>query len=303
MSLISAMKVLVIGKTGQVGHELCKLMDEKGIDYHAPDRNGLDLCHPGQVQASLESYQPTIVVNAAAYNNPVQAENEPSRCFSVNRDAVADLADFCQRMNIILVHTSSYRVFDGEKQEPYSEKDPANPVGVLGTSRLQAEQQIRERCPKHIILRLSWVISDRRPNLLRRLAEQMVANKEVYVTPDQLGSPTPADDVARVIVAIMQQLDCGAEAWGTYNYSASEPVSESGFAEIVIAEASQYRELKVRKLIMAKMDSREGFKPPANATCECNKILNTFGVHVRPWRSALSALIRKLYEESNGACS
>ena len=292
------MKVLVIGKTGQIGHELCKQLDEKGIEYFAPDRNELDLCRPEQVQTSLKEYQPTIVVNAAAYNNPVQAENEPSRCFSVNRDAVANLADFCQRLNIILFHTSSYRVFDGEKQEPYSEKDPTNPIGVLGTSRLQAEQQIRERCQKHIILRLSWVISDRRPNLLRRLAEQMVSNKEVYVTPDQLGCPTPADDAARVIIAIMQQLDCGAEVWGTYNYSASEPVSESGFAEIVIAEASQYKELKVRRLIMAKMDSREGFKPPANATFECNKVLNTFGVHVRPWRNALSTLIRTLYEQT-----
>lgn len=293
------MRVLVLGKTGQIGHELCKLLDSKGIAYDAPDRSELNICDPAQLQTSLTRYQPTIVINAAAYNNPVMAENEPSRCFAVNRDAVAELADQCNRMNIILIHASSYRVFDGEKQEAYTEKDPTNPIGVLGTSRLQAEQQIRERCPKHIILRLSWVISDRRPNLLRRQVEQMVNNKEVYVTPDQLGCPTPASDVARVLVAVLQQVGCGAEVWGTYHYCASEPVSESGFAEIVIAEASKYWQLKVRKLIMAKMDSREGFKPPANATFECTRILNTFGVHVRPWRNALSDIIRHHYEEQN----
>ncbi|AMO55137.1 hypothetical protein GZ77_11835 [Endozoicomonas montiporae] len=291
------MRVLVLGKTGQIGHELCKLLDSKDITYDAPDRSELDICDAVQLQSCLKHYQPTIVVNAAAYNNPVMAENEPSRCFAVNRDAVAELADLCNRMNIILIHASSYRVFDGEKQEPYSEKDPTNPIGVLGTSRLQAEQQIRERCPEHIILRLSWVISDRRPNLLRRQAEQMVKHREVYVTPDQLGCPTPASDVARVIVAVLQQVNCGAKAWGTYHYCASEPVSESGFAEIMIAEASQFWELKVRKLIMAKMDSREGFKPPANATFHCTKILNTFGVHARPWRNALSDIIRLYHEE------
>ena len=291
------MRVLVLGKTGQIGHELCKLLDSKDITYHAPDRSELDICDAVQLQTCMEHYQPTIVVNAAAYNNPVMAENEPSRCFAVNRDAVAELADQCSRMDTILLHASSYRVFDGEKQEPYTEKDPTNPVGVLGTSRLQAEQQIRERCSKHIILRLSWVISDRRPNLLRRQVEQMVKHREVYVTPDQQGCPTTASEVARVMVAIMQQIDCGADTRGTYHYGASEPVSESGFAEIVIAEASQFWELKVRKLIMAKMDSREGFRPPANATLECTKILNTFGIHARPWRNALCDIIRHYHEE------
>ena len=290
------MKILVIGRTGQVGHEICRLLEEKGINFDAPGRDELDLSKPDQIQTCLQQYQPDMVVNAAAYNNPVEAENEPSRCFSINRDAVAELADGCNRLGIILIHVSSYRVFDGNKQDSYSEKDQVNPVGVLGTSRLQAEQQIRERCPRHIILRLSWIISSRRPNMLRRLMDQMIDHKEVFVTPDQLGCPTPADDAARVLIAILQQLDTGAEPWGTYHYAATEPVSESSFAEIVIAEASQYRELKLRKLVMAKMDSREGIKPPANASLDCTRILNTFGVHTRPWRSALSRIIREYYQ-------
>lgn len=293
------MKVLVIGRTGQVGHEICKLLSDKGIPFHAPDRSELDLGNPEQIQSCLQNHQPDFVINAAAYNNPVKAENEPSRCFSINRDAVAELADCCHRQGIALIHASSYRVFDGTKQDAYTEKDPTNPVGVLGTSRLQAEQQIRERCPRHIILRLSWLISDRRPNMLRRIVDQMLTQKEVFVTPDQLGCPTPADDAARVIVALLQQLDCGAEPWGTFHYSSSEPVSENSFAEILVAEASQYQELKVRKLVMAKMDSREGIKPPANGSLDSTLILNTFGVHTRPWRSSLSRIIREHYGPSS----
>ena len=288
------MKVLVVGRTGQVGHEICKLLEAKNIDWHAPDRTELDLKQPEQIESCLTLHKPDIVINAAAYNNPVQAENEPSKCFSVNRDAVAVLADCCQQMNIILLQVSSYRVFDGTKKDAYNEKDPTNPIGVLGTSRLQAEQQIRQRCDRHIIVRLSWVISDRRPNMINRLGEQMISKSEVYVTPDQLGCPTPADDAARVIVAIVQQLDCGAEVWGTYHYSTTESVSESNFAEILISEASQHKELSVRKLIKAKIDSREGIKPPANGTLDSTRILNTFGVHARPWRSAVARIVRDM---------
>ena len=287
------MKVLVIGRTGQVGHEVCKLLSRKNITFFAPDRNELELSDDNQIQSCLSQYKPDFVVNTAAYNNPVRAENEPSKCFSINRDATAILADCCQRLEIPLIHTSSYRVFDGSSQDSYSEKDPTNPIGVLGTSRLQAEQQIRQRCEKHIILRLSWIISERRPNMLRRLIDPMLVEEEIFVTPDQLGCPTSADDAARVIVAILQQLDCGAEPWGTYHYSTTESVSESSFAEILISEASQYQELAVKKLIMAKIDSREGIKPPANATLDSTRLLNTFGIHARTWRSVVARIVRE----------
>ena len=290
------MKVLLIGGAGQVGLELQKLLQEKDIDFYAPGRAELDFETPEQIEECMNRYQPDMVINATSFSDPVRAENEPSRCFRINRDAIAELADKCQEYGCCLIHVSTYRVFDGMKEGAYTEKDTPNPIGVLGTSRWQAEQQIRQRCPKHIILRLSWVISEYRNNLLPHLLEQITEKKELAVVPDQLGCPTPAEDAARVIVAMLQQLDCGAEVWGTYHYAGSEPVSENSFAEIVIAEASQYSPLKVRKLRMVKVSEREGVQPPANASLSCNKILNTFGVHTRPWRNTLSRLIKNYYD-------
>ncbi|WP_194842584.1 sugar nucleotide-binding protein [Endozoicomonas sp. OPT23] len=297
------MKVLVIGRTGQVGHEVCKLLEQKNITFCAPDRNELDLSDDNQIQRCIDQYKPDFVVNTAAYNNPVRAENEPSKCFAINRDATATLAECCQRSGITLIHTSSYRVFDGTKQDAYTEKDPTNPIGVLGNSRLQAEQQIRERCDKHIILRLSWIVSERRPNMLRRLIDPMMVEDEIFVTPDQLGCPTSADDAARVIVAVLQQLDCGAAPWGTYHYSTTESVSESNFAELLISEASDHQELAVKKLIMAKIDSREGIKPPANATLDSSKLLNTFGIHAKPWRSVVARIVREHFNPTEPSLS
>ena len=290
------MKVLLIGGTGLIGQETRLLLKKKGIDYLAPAKVELDLEQPATIDYYLEQYQPDMVINTAGYNDPKKAENEPSRCFRINRDAIAHLADSCHRLGIILIHISSYRVFDGTKKEAYSEKDIPNPVGVMATSRWQAEQQVSERCPRHVILRLSWVIGDKRNNLLRYLLNQAANKKEVAVVSDQQGCPTPAEDAARVIVAITQQLSCGAEPWGTYHYAGAESVSENSFAEIVIAEASQHQHLRVRKLRMDKINDRNGVQPPANATLDCGKILNTFGVHKRPWRGTLSRLIRRHFE-------
>ena len=293
------MKVLLIGGTGQIGRELQSLLQAKNIDCFAPARSELDLDKPEQIDLCLKQYRPDFVINTAGYNDPVMAENEPSRCFKINRDAVAELADCCERLCSALIHISTYRVFDGEKKEPYTEKDIPNPTGVLAISRWQAEQQIYQRCKRHIILRFSWVISEHRNNLLRYLLSQMTKEKEVAVVSDQLGCPTPAEDAARVIVALLQQLGCGAEAWGTYHYAGAEPVSENSFAEMVIAEASQHRLLTVRKLKMDKISDREGIQPPANASLSCNKILNTFGVHNRPWRNTLSRIIRTYYRSQS----
>ncbi|KEI70483.1 hypothetical protein GV64_06815 [Endozoicomonas elysicola] len=211
---------------------------------------------------------------------------------------MATLADCCNRQNATLVYISTYRVFDGIKKEAYSEKDIPNPSGVLATSRWQAEQQISERCPRHIILRLSWVISYKRTNLLKYLLDQISKEQEVAVVSDQQGCPTPSEDAARVIVAIIQQLGCGAEPWGTYHYAGAEPISENRFAETVISEASQYQSLKIRKLRMDKLNERDGIQAPANATLTCRKILSTFGVHNKPWRGSLSRMIRSYYEKS-----
>ena len=186
------MKILLIGGTGLIGQEVQRLFLDKQIRCIAPGRDELNLENPESIEACLNNYQPDIVVNCAGYNDPVKAENEPSKCFRINRDAMAALADGCNRQQAILVYISTYRIFDGSKKEAYTEKDIPNPVGVLATSRWQAEQQISERCPRHIILRLSWIISHRRTNLLKYLLDQISREQEVAVVSDQQDARPPA---------------------------------------------------------------------------------------------------------------
>ncbi|WP_330926847.1 SDR family oxidoreductase [Candidatus Sororendozoicomonas aggregata] len=292
------MKILVLGSSGKVGHALCSLLGQQQITCLGTERSELNLTEPEQMKAVINDFQPTIVVNAASYNNPTEAENVPSLCYAINRDGVAKLADYCHEQGIPLIQVSTYRVFDGKSADAYNEQDSPNPSGVQAISRWQAEEQVRERCQQHIILRLSWIISARRNNLLVRLFKQLSAHKEVTVTADQLGCPTPADDAARVILAIIKQLDCGANVWGTYHYAAAEAVSENSFAESAISEAAQHHHLELGDLKMDKMINREGVRPPANASLDCSKIRNTFGIHRRPWRTALSGIIKTYFDNN-----
>ncbi len=286
---------MLIGATGLIGQDVQKLLQKKQLSCIAPDKDELNLEDLPSIARCVEKYQPDIVISCASYNDPDEAEKEPDKCLLINRDAIAALADACHQHNAILLYISTYRVFDGSKKEPYTEDDIPNPVGVMATSRWQAEQEIMARCPRHIILRLSWVISHWRDNLLKYLLDRISQEQEVAVVADQQGCPTPGDDVARVIVAIVQQLDCQAEPWGTYHYASAEPVSEHRFAETVIAEASQYQPLTIRKLRMDKLDERDGLQAPANATLACRKILSTFGVHNKPWRGSLAKMIRRYF--------
>ncbi len=292
---------MLIGRTGLIGHEVRRLLRKKHLSCIAPDKEKMNLEHLPSIGGCVSEYQPDIVISCASYNDPAGAEREPEKCLLINRDAIAALADACHQHNAILLYISTYRVFDGSKKEPYTEEDIPNPTGVMAISRWQAEQEIMARCPRHIILRLSWVISHRRNNLLKYLLDRISQEQEVAVVADQQGCPTPGDDVARVIVAIVHQLDCLAEPWGTYHYASAEPVSENRFAETVIADASQYQPLTIRKLRMDKLNERDGLQAPANATLACRKILSTFGVHNKPWRGTLARMIRRYFKHRSVA--
>ena len=286
------MRVFIIGGNGQIGYELCTLLKGAGIHHYAPIREQLDLNDTQQVYDVITEYRPTIVVNTAGHRNPARAESEPSHCFFLNRDVPSALAKVCDQYKMVLMHISSWRVFDGMKQEVYTTKDVPNPSGVLGSSFWQGEQHIREYCPRHIILRLSWVISPRGRNRLTRILNNLTNNKPVNVSANSRGRPTPADDVARVILAIMRQIDCNAKVWGTYHYNAAETVDEVSFAEVILAEASQYRDFPLNP---AELPESDNTGKTVNACLETAHLRNTFGIHAKSWRSGVARLIRDIY--------
>ncbi|WP_281645118.1 sugar nucleotide-binding protein [Parendozoicomonas sp. Alg238-R29] len=290
------MEVLVIGGSGQIGQELCRLLKSHQIHFQAPDRAQLDLEDHRTVVKLIEKWKPDVVVNTAGYRAAGNAQKEPSRCFSFNRDGVSNLADTCNKVGAALVQISSWRVFDGTKKEPYTEKDTPNPESVLGNSFWQGEQQIHQRCPRHVILRLSWIISHWGRNRATRLLDSFQDNGSplpVFTSSHQRGCPTTAEDVARVLLAITQQIGCNSNCWGTYHYSAAEPTDEYTLAEVILAEASQYLDISKDAL---PEDNTER-ETVVNACLDSRSLRHTFGIMSRPWRSAVTRLVRNYFEQ------
>lgn len=284
------MKILVVGRTGQIGAELCQLLAREHIPYVAPTRQELDIMQAETIESVLEKHRPTIVINTAGYRSSGKAEIEPSLCFGLNRDAVAYLAKACNERRIIFLQVSSWRVFTGDSRQAYTEEDTPMPLDVLGSSFWQGEQQIREICPRHIILRLSWVVSFRSRNRLTIYLDCMRQHKQLPAYTERYGNPTTAWDVAQAIVAICRQVSCDANVWGTYHYSADGVVSETFLAEAIRAEAGKLDDSC--NWLAIYPDNKVDSKRKRYACLSNHRLRDTFGIHSRPWRESLSSLVQ-----------
>ncbi len=288
------MEILIIGGVGQIGYELCRLLDLSGIPYSAPTREELNLENHKQVAKEITLRSPKIVINTAGYRDVSHATWEPSRCFSINRDAVANLAKVCAQHDAALIQISSWRVFNGQKNDRYTEKDTPDPESVLGNAFWQGEQQIQRLCSRHIILRLSWILSERGHNRATRILNKLTQDEQIRVSPLSRGCPTSAADAARVLLAITQQVSCGAHhIWGTYHYAPEEMIDEYALAELLLSEAGQYDQVR-QELLTVKTS-----EPPKaiNACLNSKRLTHTFGIKPRPWRDDVSRLVRSYYQK------
>lgn len=295
------MKLLITGSNGQVGRALCALALEQGIDYQAFSSEQLDITKDNRVFRALRKAKPTIVINAAAYTAVDQAEDELEKCYAVNRDGVHYLAKACSRLNIPLIHISTDYVFDGQKSAAYVEGDSPNPINVYGGSKLEGEKLLRATLSRHVILRVSWVFSEWGSNFVKTMARLSREKQELKVVDDQVGSPTPASDVARVIIAMAKQFDCGAMAWGTYHYSGAELTNWYDFAKDIVAEAANYGEVTVKEIYPEKTENYNyRARRPLNSQMNCRKILEAFGVKQRSWKPEMARVVRSCFQSEGG---
>lgn len=289
-------KLLIAGANGQLGYELVAVAQEEGFDVVALDHEQLDVLDYDAVASVIESNSPQYVINATGRLIPQQAGSPAD--FTVNSVGPEMLARACKSFKLPLIHISCAEVFDGEWQTPYIENQQQNPVSAYSDSIIQGEKAVRLHLEKHLIIRSGWVFSGRGQCPVRHLLELARKHKQVPVSEGLKGCPTAASDVARVVLALVKQFDCGIENWGTYHYCSSEPISWFGFCEAVIAAARQYENLELEELMTTPDEQLVGFARPANSMLDCTSILQNFGVHQRPWRIGLMQTMRSLYAAS-----
>ncbi len=288
------MKLLITGSQGQVGRALCSFALEQDIDYQAFSSEELDIRKESKVLRTIRKAKPSFVINAAAYTAVDQAEQERDSCFAVNAVGVHNLAIACKRLSIPLMHLSTDYIFDGQKRAAYAEDDEPHPISVYGESKLEGERLLTSVLEKYVILRVSWVFSEWGSNFVKTMTRLAGEKEMLKVVDDQIGAPTPANDIARVIIAMIRQLECGADAWGCYHYSGREVSNWYELACQVVEQARLYREVTVKQIETQKT-KEYGYiaARPLNSQLNCQKILEVFGIKQRSWKPEMARVVKE----------
>ncbi|MEN4917360.1 dTDP-4-dehydrorhamnose reductase [Achromobacter spanius] len=232
------MKILLLGKDGQVGHELQRTLLPLG-DTRAFGRQGANLEDLEGLRQLLHSQAPEIIVNAAAYTAVDRAETNQDAAKLVNADAVAQLAAYAKKNNALLVHYSTDYVFDGRKDAPYDIDDSTNPQSVYGATKLAGETAIADSGCNALILRTSWVFSAHGGNFIKTILRLAKEREALNIVADQHGAPTSAELIADVTALALAGYRQGRLSTGVYHLTASGHTTWHGLATHVVARARQ----------------------------------------------------------------
>lgn len=290
-------KLLITGASSQVGAALSARAIAAGASVVWLDDTILNGLQLESITAAIASYQPSYVVNTASYSVVDLAQENVQKSYISNHDVAMVLAQACHGLGLPLLHLSTDHVFDGEQRVPYKEESVVAPVNRFGEAKLAAEQVIKQHCPNHIIVRVSWIFSAQGNNFVVRTLRQLQEHHQVKAVSDQYGCPTYANDVARVLIAIIKQLECDIDVWGTYHYSGAEVTNWKGFAEAILAAAKKHGVAETETIeAVTSLEWPASAPRPAYSVLDCSKILTTFGIRQRPWRSGLVKVIDQVFK-------
>ncbi|WPN48568.1 dTDP-4-dehydrorhamnose reductase [Pseudomonas sp. P8_241] len=294
------MKILLLGKNGQVGWELQRSLAPLG-ELIALDRNKVDgLCGDlsdlGALRATIQQVKPDIIVNAAAYTAVDKAESETELADLVNGRASQLLADEAAILGAWLIHYSTDYVFSGQGDTPWQETDEVSPVNHYGTSKLAGEQAIIASGCKYLIFRTSWVYGARGNNFAKTMLRLAKDRETLNVIADQVGAPTGADLIADVTALAIQQILQRPELAGLYHLTASGEVSWHGYASYVIGFAQANGEpLAVRAINpIETSDYPTPARRPLNSRLNTQKLRDNFSLHLLDWQTGVTRMLREV---------
>jgi len=290
--------IAIIGSNGQLGSELVRKGESRGLKILALDYPEIDISDLASIDACFDSTKIVLVINAAAYTAVDRAESEPEVAFAVNREGPAYLAQMCRKCGIPLIHVSTDYVFDGTKLGPYVEEDPVAPLGVYGESKAAGEAEVRKHLPRHIIVRTAWLCGRHGHNFVKTMLRLGREKDTLRVVSDQFGCPTIAADLAEAILELVRQAEKKQSVkWGTYHYCGAGMTTWYGFATAIFEIARQYEKFAVENVVpISTAEYPTPVKRPVNSVLDCTKIEKYFGVRSRPWRESLAAMIEQLYK-------
>lgn len=298
------MKILLLGKNGQVGWELQRSLAPLGeviaLDYDSQEHCG-DLTNlPGLIQ-TIRSVAPDIIVNAAAHTAVDKAESEPQIVRTINALAPTLLAQEAKRLNAWLIHYSTDYVFDGSGDKPWQESDKTGPLNVYGATKLEGEEFIHMSGCKHLIFRTSWVYGARGGNFAKTMLRLAGERDSLSIINDQIGAPTGADLLADITAHAIRTAQHRPEVSGLYHLVAAGETSWHGYASLVIDFAQRagvsmwITPEDVHPVPTSAFPTPA--KRPLNSRLDCTKLQNTFGLHLPQWQTGVTRMLTEILDK------
>jgi dTDP-4-dehydrorhamnose reductase len=289
------MKVLLLGKTGQVGFELQRTLSPLG-NISAPGRVELDLMDEQAVAAYLAYVKPGLIVNAAAWTTVDAAEQQKAEAERLNAGLPRQLAEYSAANNIRLVHFSSDYVYPGDGDQPWQETSPTGPLSHYGKTKLEGDRTIEQSGADYLIFRTSWVYSARGNNFMKTMLRLAKSKTELNIVADQIGVPTPARLIAQVTtLAIHNKL-----ANGLYHLAPRGETSWHGFAREIFTLAKQSGERLTMGPENAHTIATSDYPTPAtrplNSRMDVSKLEKGLNIQLPTWQSQLALTLDEYLE-------
>ena len=292
------MKILLLGKNGQVGFELQRSLAPLG-EVLALDRNSTshcgDLSNLDGLAETVRVYRPNVVVNAAAYTAVDKAESDAETAHRINALAPEVLSRACAALGAYLVHYSTDYVFNGSGQIPWAETDPTGPLNVYGHSKLAGEQGIAKQGAKHVIFRTSWVYGTEGGNFAKTMLRLAQEREKMTVIHDQFGAPTGAALLADITATALQAQQ---RLTGIYHLAAAGETTWFDYAAYVLAQAKLRKpdlKLAVKEFLpVATTEFPTPAKRPLNSRLNCSHLEQALQLKLPAWQTGVDQLLSKI---------
>lgn len=279
------MKVLVTGATGQLGWDVVKELEGRGIDYRGTGSKDLDITDREAVMQYIQAYQPDAVIHCAAYTAVDKAEEEPEKCRDVNAHGTAYIAEACKAVDAKMVYISTDYVFGDDGDQPHEVDDPVHPLNVYGQTKWEGEEAVRGILQKYFIVRISWVFGEHGNNFVKTMLRLGKIHKEISVVADQFGAPTYTADLAPLLWAMIQ-----TDKYGTYHACNAGCCSWAELAEAIFRAAHMNVSVKHITTEEYPMKARR----PKNSRMSIRRIERENILFLPPWEDAVKNFLIRM---------
>lgn len=279
------MKILVTGVKGQLGYDVCKVLDARAIENRGVDIEDFDITDEGAVKEYITDYHPDAVIHCSAYTAVDKAEDNIEICRAVNSEGPRNIAKVCAQIGAKMLYPSTDYVFPGTGEGFYKPQDVTGPLSVYGKTKLGGEVAVIENLNQYFIVRISWVFGKNGNNFIKTMLRLGKERDEVSVVCDQVGSPTYTADLAPLLCDMVM-----GEKYGVYHATNEGICTWAEFAAEIFKQAGM--DTKVKAIPTSEYPSRAA--RPFNSRMSKDKLEEAGFYRLPSWQDALGRFLKEI---------